>query len=231
LNLRSNVGIKNLEGKAIDRLIGGVDEAGRGALVGPLIVAGISIKSSRLHELVKIGIKDSKMLSPKQRRSLVPKLVDQVEFICICKLTPTDVDRGVINSSLNLLEAQAMAVVIENIFPDTVFIDSCDVNPIRYRKSVSEFVCVNRPRRIISLHHAEDASIAVAGASIVAKVTRDYEMLRIRQEYGEMGSGYPSDKKTKKFVREWIEKNNTSRQFIRESWKPMKTLLNRDYQV
>ncbi len=95
--MQSNVGIKNLEGEAIDRLIGGVDEAGRGALVGPLIVAGISIKSSRLHELVKIGIKDSKMLSPKQRRSLIPKLVDQVECICICKLTPTDVDDGVIN--------------------------------------------------------------------------------------------------------------------------------------
>ena len=230
--MQSNVGIKeNLRVKAIDRFIGGVDEAGRGALVGPLIVAGISIKSSRLHELVKIGIKDSKMLSPKQRRSLIPKLVDQVECICICKLTPSDVDDGVSNSSLNVLEAKAMAVVIENIFPDTVFIDSCDVNPIRFRKSVSEFVCVNRPRRIISLHRAEDASIAVAGASIIAKVTRDYEMLRIRQEYGEMGSGYPSDKKTKRFVREWIEKNNTPRTFIRESWKPMKMLLSRDYQV
>lgn len=229
--MQSRVGIKNLESKAVDRLIGGVDEAGRGALVGPLIVAGICIKSSRLHELVKIGIKDSKLLSPKQRRSLIPKLIDQVECICICKLTPTDVDYGVINGSLNLLEAQAMAVVIENIFPDTVFIDSCDVNPIRYRKSVSEFVYVNRPKRIISLHHAEHSSIAVAGASIVAKVTRDYEMLRIRQQFGEMGSGYPSDKMTKKFVREWIEKNNTPRHFVRESWKPMKRLLNRDYQV
>jgi ribonuclease HII len=223
--LQSSSEIKHVKNKATDRLIGGVDEAGRGALVGPLVVAGISIRSSRLHELDKIGIKDSKLLSPKQRRSLLPKLIEQVEGICICKLSPRDVDWGVRDTNLNLLEAQAMAVVIENIFPDIVFIDSCDVNPVRYRKSVSKFVYVNKPKQIISLHHAEEASIAVAGASIVAKVARDLEMLRIREEYGEMGSGYPSDKRTKKFVREWIERNNTPGLFIRNSWKSMKTLL------
>jgi ribonuclease HII len=221
--LQSSAEIKRL--RYTDRLIGGVDEAGRGALVGPLVVAGISVKSSRLHRLAKMGIKDSKLLSPKQRRSLIPKLIDEVESICICKLTPLDVDCGVKDNNLNLLEAQAMAVVIDNIFPDIVFIDSCDVNPVRYRKSVSKFVCINRPKKIISQHHAEHASIAVAGASIVAKVTRDLEMLRIREEYGEMGSGYPSDKRTKEFIRKWIEKNKTPRHFIRKSWKSMKTLF------
>ena len=226
--MQSSAEIKRL--RATDRLIGGVDEAGRGALVGPLVVAGITVKSSRLHRLAKIGIKDSKLLSPNQRRSLIPKLIDEVESICICILTPLDVDRGVQDNNLNLLEAQAMAVVIDNIFPDIVFIDSCDVNTVRYRKSVSEFVCVNRPKRIISLHHAEYASIAVAGASIMAKVTRDLEMLRIREEYGEMGSGYPSDKRTKEFIRKWIKKNNTPQHFIRKSWKSMKTLLDMENQ-
>lgn len=222
---------KNSKTLGTDLLIGGVDEAGRGALVGPLIVAGICIKSSRLLELVKIGIKDSKLLTANRRRSMIPKLIDHAECICICKLTPADVDYGVINSSLNLLEAQAMAAVIENIFAYTVFVDSCDVNPVRYRKSVSEFLCINRPKKIVSLHHAEAANVAVAGASIVAKVMRDYEMSRIREQYGEMGSGYPSDKKTIKFVRDWMGKNNIPPSFIRKSWKPMRTLLNREYDV
>ncbi|MDQ5868853.1 MAG: ribonuclease HII [Thermoproteota archaeon] len=224
----------NCEGKkrtrfpARDLLIGGVDEAGRGSLVGPLIVAGISVRVSQLDDLRKIGIKDSKLLTSLRRRRMFSSMMDCVESVCICKLSPSDVDFGVLFSSLNVLEAQAMAAIIEDIIPHIAYIDSCDVNPKRYGESVAGYLSTNRPRKIISSHHAEATSLAVAGASIVAKVTRDCEITRIREQYGEIGSGYPSDRKTIEFIKNWMDENKIAPPFVRKSWKPMKALLNRE---
>ena len=213
---------------ARDLLIGGVDEAGRGSLVGPLIVVGISVRFSQLEELSKIGIKDSKLLTPLSRRRMLSSMMDYVESLCICKLSPTDVDFGVLFSSLNILEAQAMAAIIEDIVPHIAYIDSCDVNPVRYGERVAGFLSTNRPKKIISSHHAEAKSLVVAAASILAKVTRDYEITRIREQYGEIGSGYPSDRKTVEFIKNWIVEKKILPPFVRKSWKPMKALLNRE---
>ena len=100
-------------------IIGGVDEdQARGSLVGPLIVVGISVRFSQLDELSKIGIKDSKLLTPLSRRRMLSSMMDYVESLCICKLSPTDVDFGVtIFHSLNILEAQAMAASLKILSP------------------------------------------------------------------------------------------------------------------
>ena len=136
---------------ANDFLVGGVDEAGRGSLVGPLIVVGISVKSSQLNQLGKIGIKDSKMLTSLNRRRMLSSMMDYVDSICICKLSPIDVDFGVLFSSLNVLEAQAMAAIIDEIVPHIAYIDSCDVNPERYGERVAGFLSTNIPKEIISV--------------------------------------------------------------------------------
>ena len=91
-----------------------MDKAGRGSLVGPLIVVGISVRLSQLEELRKTGIKDSKLLTPLSRRML-SSTMEYVESVWICKLSPKDVDFGVLFSSLNVLEAQAMAAIIEGL--------------------------------------------------------------------------------------------------------------------
>jgi len=205
--------------------VGGVDEAGRGSLFGPIIVAGICMNTSQQKELRKIGIRDSKLLTPNQRRSLITRLVECSESLCVCKLSPSVVDQAVIHTNLNLLEAEAMAVVIENILPSTVIVDSCDVNPIRYRDSIMRFLPFQWRKNIISVHHAEKVSVAVAGASILAKVIRDYEISKIGKEYGEIGSGYPSDKKTIRFLQNWINNYSVAPTFVRKSWKTMKRFI------
>ncbi len=214
-----------------DLLIGGVDEAGRGSLIGPLIVAGISVRSSKLDELEKIGIKDSKLLTSLRRRRMLSGMMDYVESICICKLSPSDVDFGVRYSSLNVLEAEAMAAIIDDIVPHIAYIDSCDINPKRYGKNVAEILSTNRPQKIISSHHAEETSVAVAGASILAKVIRDYEITKIREQYGDIGSGYPSDKKTIEFIKNWMDEEKIAPPFVRKSWKPMRALLKREHGI
>ena len=216
---------------ANDFLVGGVDEAGRGSLVGPLIVVGISVKFSQLDQLGKIGIKDSKMLTSLNRRRMLSSMMDYVDSICICKLSPTDVDFGVLFSSLNVLEAQAMAAIIDEIVPHIAYIDSCDVNPERYGERVAGFLSTNIPKEIISVHHAEATSLVVAAASIVAKVTRDNEITIIREQFGEVGSGYPSDRKTVEFIKNWISEKKILPPFVRKSWKPMKALLNREQSI
>ncbi len=160
---------------------------------------------------------------------MIFELVEHTKWLCICKLTPAEVDHAVLYNSLNLLEAQAMAAVIENIMPHAVFVDSCDINPIRYRKSISEFLNFNKPEKIFSLHHAERVNVTVAGASILAKVIRDNEISRINEKYGEVGSGYPSDKKTIKFLKTWMSKNDVAPSFVRKSWKTMKRCLIKDF--
>ena len=70
-------------------LIGGVDEAGRGSIVGPLVVAGMSIKKSKLRTLRQIGVKDSKLLSPKARENLFLQVCTLAESICVCKIDLT----------------------------------------------------------------------------------------------------------------------------------------------
>lgn len=75
------------------------------------------------------------------------------------------------------------------------------------------------------MHHADRLNIAVSGASIIAKVIRDSEISKIRIKYGDVGSGYPSDKKTIKFVKEWYRQKNEIPHFVRKSWKPAQMIV------
>jgi ribonuclease HII len=165
------------------------------------------------------------LLTPSRRNSLIFEIVEYAEWVCICKLSPADIDQAVLCNSLNLLEAEAMAAVIENITPYAVFVDSCDVNPIRYRKSIFGFLNLYKPEKIFSLHHAERVNVTVAGASILAKVIRDSEISQINKKYGQVGSGYPSDEKTIRFLKSWMSKNDVAPSFVRKSWKTLNRCL------
>jgi ribonuclease HII len=168
------------------------------------------------------------LLTPSKRNSLIFEIVEYAKWVCICKLSPADIDQAVLYNSLNLLEAEAMAAVIENITPYAVFVDSCDVNPIRYRKSIFGFLNFYKPEKIFSLHHAERVNVTVAGASTLAKVIRDSEISRINKKYGEVGSGYPSDEKTIRFLKSWMSKNDVAPSFVRKSWKTLNRCLIND---
>lgn len=193
-------------------------------MLGPIIVAGVCVTKKSIPEMVEKGIKDSKLLSPKKRQVLFGHVVSVAESICVCRINIEDIDFHVFRNNLNLLEAEAMAITIRNMKSDKTYVDSCDVNPSRYQRTIKSFLKQNNTK-LVSLHHADRLSVVVSGASIIAKVIRDSEISKIRIKYGDVGSGYPSDKKTIKFVKEWFRQKNQIPPFARKSWKPAQMIV------
>lgn len=187
-------------------------------------MAGISVSKKSISEMIDKGIKDSKLLTPKKRQILFGHVVSIAESICICRINIEDIDFHVFRNNLNILEAEAMAITISNMKSDKTYVDSCDVNPSRYQRTISSFLKRNSTK-LISMHHADKLNAVVSGASIIAKVIRDSEITKIRVKYGDIGSGYPSDKRTIEFVREWFRQKNEIPPFARKSWKPAQMIV------
>jgi len=201
-------------------LVCGVDDAGRGSVLGPLVIAGIVIKRTKINQLKKQGIRDSKKLTPLARERLYKKIINIVDDYYVTRISPKIIDKSVFNHSLNHLEARYMAKVISKLSPSIAFVDSCDVNPRRFGKEISKLTSHSK---IKSYHHADSKFVVVSAASILAKVSRDRAITRLRKKYT-VGSGYPSDPKTKAFIKKSI-KRNIPLTFIRKSWKPVQILL------
>ena len=204
-------------------LVGGVDEAGRGSIIGPLVVAGISVRETKIAQLTEMGVRDSKALTPKARARLFGEIMKVADSVCIRKVNPVEVDDSVSLRGLNRLEAKVMDSVINNIGADEVYVDCCDVNPERYRDYIGQHLSCSP--KVHSMHHADATNVVVSAASIVAKITRDHEVEQIRKKYRAIGSGYPSDDRTMRFIRRWVKKNGSAPEFARKSWKPLRLLL------
>ena len=205
-------------------LVGGVDEAGRGSIIGPLVVAGISIRESKIAQLREMGVRDSKMLTAKARARLFGEILKVADSVCIRKVAADEVDGSVMLRGLNRLEAKVMAGVIDNISADEVYVDCCDINPARYKEYMEQHLTC-KPKKLHSMHHADSINVVVSAASIIAKITRDQEIQEIRNRYRNIGSGYPSDEKTMRFIKKWVAKNGQAPEFARKSWKPLRVML------
>jgi ribonuclease HII len=217
-------------GNHCNRILGGVDEAGRGAVIGPMVVAGVCLREKDMPELKRSGIRDSKELSRKERTEKYGQIVEIARSICICVVQTTEIDDHVSFNRLNHLEASAMARVIDNMNADCIYVDCCDVNQDKFKSNIlNNLKRKTRIRRgkleIFSFHHADSLHLAVSAASIVAKVIREEELGNIKRDYQEIGSGYPSDKKTAHFIKSWIDQAGAAPPFARNSWLPVKRLL------
>lgn len=207
-------------------LVAGVDDAGRGAVIGPLVIAGVLAREEDLPRLKELGVKDSKLLSPRRREVLAVEIRRIVVKFDVVKLSPREID-VVVNSGrklhkLNYLEAQTMARVIEALRPDMVFVDASDVLEERFKHHILE--CMSFKVDIVSEHKADRNYLAVSAASIIAKVERDSEIAELAKTLGDFGSGYPSDPRTVKFLRECCEELDEYPDFVRKSWKPAKRI-------
>jgi ribonuclease HII len=207
----------------LSKLVAGVDEAGRGSILGPLVIAGIGIPANRVSDLTRLGIRDSKTLTSKARERLIKEIINLADCLSVVKFECHEVDRYVFLNGLNELEALGMANVISNIRADQIYIDACDVNLDRYKHSIQKYMV--DPRNICCLHHADTLNIVVSAASILAKIIRDKEIQKIRNIYQDIGSGYPSDEKTMRFIKKWIRVHESSPRFARKSWKPLRNIL------
>lgn len=201
----------------------GVDDAGRGSMLGPLVIAGVSLHQKDIPKLSLLGVKDSKQLTPKSREELYKKIIEIVDEYYVAKISPKIIDVSVRKHGLNHLEAKYMAKVILKLNPDTSYVDSCDVNPKRFGKEIAK---LSNNKKIRSYHHADSRFVVVSAASIIAKVTRDRAISKLRKNY-DLGSGYPSDSKTIDFVTSYYRINQILPVFVRKSWKPTQEILNK----
>jgi len=199
----------------------GIDDAGRGSMLGPLVIAGITLNKKNLRKLSSLGVKDSKKLSPQLRESLYKEIIAIADNYYIAKIPPRSIDASVKKHCLNGLEAKYMAKVVSKLNPDTSYVDSCDVNPKRFGKEISQ---LSGNHKIKSYHHADSRFVIVSAASILAKVTRDKAIAKLRKDHN-LGSGYPSDSVTVKFVTKFYKKNHKMPNFVRKSWKPVQKII------
>jgi ribonuclease HII len=201
-------------------MICGVDEAGKGSVLGPMVVAAVGAESDET--FAGLDVRDSKALSPKARRLLFASISERCD-VAIVILPPEKIDTFRLTSSMNRCVARAHAAVIKEIDPPLAYVDACDVNPARYAAMVKNYL--ETDCEIISKHHADETYTVVSAASIVAKVIRDSEIEKLSETFGRIGSGYSSDPETIAFLLSYINKNRRPPPFARKSWKTVKRML------
>ena len=199
----------------------GVDDAGRGSMIGPMVIAGISIEKKNIPKLRKLGVRDSKKLSPKKRELLYKEIVKLVDDYHVIRIPPRTIDKYVFEHNLNHLEAKKMAEVISNLNPDLSYVDSCDVNAARFGREISD---LSKKSKVKSYHYADSRFVVVSAASIIAKVSRDRSIMRLNKTTN-LGSGYPSDKKSVNYVKKVVSSKKSLPTSIRKSWKHVQKIV------
>jgi len=174
-------------------LICGIDEAGRGPVIGPMVIAGVAIKGGHSDKLTGLGVNDSKKLSPRTRGRLYPEILSVIENYSIKIIEPAEIDAAVLgeHTSINTLESRYFIDIIRELKPAKLYLDSPGKAEY-FQKYINALN--DTGTRIIAENKADTRYPAVAAASILAKVTRDNLIEGLRAKYGDMGTGYPSPK-------------------------------------
>jgi ribonuclease HII len=202
----------------MERILG-IDEAGRGSVLGPLVVGGFLVRTDRIEALRAVGAKDSKELSPSAREEVYANLPALGECRSVV-LTPREIDRFVVHGRLNELEARAFGELVRQLNPEEARVDACDPDAPRFARAVAHWSGSNA--RIVARHHADRDDVVVGAASVVAKVRRDRAIARLRRRLGvEVGSGYPSDERTIEFLRRHLSQCPTPPPWVRQEWATM----------
>jgi len=210
-----------------EKVILGIDEAGRGPVLGPMVVAGVEIEKENEEMLKSIGVKDSKQLSRKKREELKEE-IEKIAKNCFVEIIyPWKIDHLLKKINLNYVEMQAMARIINASVCDAVYLDL----PSTSKKFLDELknIVGRKGVKIIGEHKADEKFPVVSAASIVAKVVRDREMDKIRRkyaDYGDIGSGYPADERTANFLTRYFDENGELPIEARKSWATSKTIMN-----
>jgi len=205
----------------------GTDEAGRGSIVGPLVIASVLVDVKGIRKLRECGVKDSKKLSPSRRRALVPFIEDASQSCIVTYVTPSNVDEYVRRRrkymTLNKLEAEVAAAHLRFLRPSVAYLDSPYPIPKVFKRMVKGALDGMKVR-IVSENRSESAHVEVAAASVLAKVRRDELVGELRARIGDFGSGYPSDPRTRRFISDLISRRERP-SFVRWSWKTVDRLV------
>ena len=206
-------------------VICGIDEAGRGPVMGPLVVAGIQIEREDVFR--GIGIRDSKRCTPGRRERLAEIIREKAKDICVMVLRAREIDALRKRRSLNEIEKDLFLQVMRRLRSDIYYVDSVDVDADRFASLLERELGFGA--KIVSEHRAEDKYDVVAAASIIAKTERDRFVREIEMELRKkldipLGSGYPSDPNTIRFLREWVKRYGELPPYVRRSWRTVRKL-------
>ena len=201
----------------------GIDEAGRGSVLGPLVIAGVIVPEKMDKVLERMGVKDSKRLTPNRRTILSRKLKKMFEYDLVV-ISAQDIDNmraeGI---NLNEIERIGMEKILSNLNPEKAIVDAVDIKAERFQNKLANDPGVN----VVAEHKADDNYIEVSAASIIAKQERDSHINEINKDYikiGGIGSGYPSDPTTKKFLTNFTYDEMPD--FVRKSWATVEKMKN-----
>lgn len=202
-------------------LICGIDEAGRGPIIGPMVMAGVLVDEEGGESLKSIGVKDSKLLTIGMMRGLFDNIKGIAIRHKIVVIQSSEIDAALESDSLNLnwLEAHKSAEIINALKPEKAIIDSPSNNVVNYKRYLVKLLD-NKHIEVAVEHKADLNHVECGAASILAKVTREDEIEKIKKKIGKnFGSGYPSDPITKAFMEKNFDRHP---EIFRKSWAPYK---------
>lgn len=147
----------------------GIDEVGRGAFAGPLVVGGVIFDSSLENQLLDLGINDSKKISEKKREKLAP-IIKKLSLFWSVEYIPVDMIDEMGIGKANLLAMKKTYLKAKNKFSDKLFaiVDSFQIPELEHQKAIIR---------------GDSLSITIAAASIVAKVDRDEHMRNLSSKF------------------------------------------------
>jgi len=204
----------------------GIDEAGRGPMIGPMVICGVLIDPEKLPELKQIGARDSKTLSHAQRVRLKKGIEQIASKIVIRSVSAAKIDRLRKRTTMNEIEIAEFSSIAKTLNPQILYLDAADVKADRFGIKVGELSgLASQGAVIISEHKADSKYPIVSAASIIAKVERDRAISEYHKKYGDFGSGYPSDPKTVDFVKILVSNNQKLPPVVRKSWESVRKIL------
>jgi ribonuclease HII len=202
-----------------------VDEAGKGSVLGPMVIAAVGVSSENVFAEVEVA--DSKLLSPRVRERLYITIRKRFRVATV-RIDAHEIDEIRTGMTMNACVARAHAQAIDKLSPAIAYVDACDVNAFRYADMVKSHL--EKRCEIVSEHNADRTFKVVSAASIVAKVTRDRAITALSKKYGEIGSGYPSDPVTIAFLSAYIDEYKCPPPIARKSWKTIISLVGKKQQ-
>ena len=205
----------------------GIDDAGRGPVIGPMVLAGCLIDEKIATKFRRWGVRDSKQLTPKRREFLAQKIKEEAETFKVVLADADEINtKQNSGTNLNMLEAEKTAKIINKINKGSnkikVIVDCPSTSIIKWRDLLMTKVKDLSNLEIVCEHKADRNHVSVSAASILAKSAREKEMDKLKKKYGdEMGSGYTSDPTTTKFLTKNVTKHKGSGIF-RKNWSTWK---------
>ena len=197
----------------------GVDEAGKGPVLGSMFAAAVRADPA----VLPAGVGDSKAIRPERRERLAGEIRASADAVGVAEVPVERIDAG--GTDMNTLTVEAQAAALSSVARDGLSgtVDAGDTDAARFGRRVAD--AVEADVSVRAEHGADETDPVVGAASIVAKVARDAHVADLAEEYGDVGSGYPSDPTTRAFLADYVDRHGELPACARRSWSTCDDVL------